>query len=311
MPITIFNLNYHANDNFDGFYIDFEWNSQLNTIPECTITNIIRIEDNFLSNNIVEYDGNKTQFIDTGPLDKLSNSLIWRKNPNLLIYSHCPRFIRRVYVTIGEEDKTNLIKEKPKNYLDIIYNTINKNHQLNLQENQTSLLTTNNQKRGMKFLQGLIKNFGQKEVYIMDPYLSYIELLNLFNPINLGNAKIKAITSKKVLSNFNSSHKISWDEFIEINRNNINLHNNDLKFNMEFIITDNNKKLHDRFLIFPKPRQSTSNIKVFSLGTSLNSIDKNINLIQEVINGNEILELFEEIWSEFQAPKYKIWSKNL
>lgn len=310
LPIQIFNLNYHANDNFDGFYIDFEWNNQLNTIPKCTITNIIKIEDNFLSNNIVEYDGSETQFIDTGPLDKLSNSLIWRKNPNLLIYSHYPRFLRRIYVTIGGEDKANFIKEKPKNYLDIIYNTINKNHQLKLQENQTSLLSTNNHKRGMTFIQELIKNYGQKEVYIIDPYLSYIELLKLFNPINPGNVKIKAITSKKVLSNFNSSNKISLEEFIEINRYNINLHNNNFKINMEFIITDNNEKLHDRFLIFPKTGQTRDNIKVYSLGTSLNSIDKNIHLIQEVINVNEILELFKEIWSEFDEPKYKIWPKN-
>ena len=126
LPITILNLTYHANDNFDGIYIDFEWNNKLDTIPECIITNTIKMEHNFLSNNIVDYECGETQFIDTGSLDKLSNSLIWRKNPNLLVYSCCPRFIRRIYVTIGEKDKTNLIKEKPKNYIDIINSTINK-----------------------------------------------------------------------------------------------------------------------------------------------------------------------------------------
>ena len=126
LPITILNLNYHANDTFDGVYIDFEWNNKLDAIPECIITNTIKMEHNFLSNNIVDYECGETQFIDTGSLDKLSNSLIWRKNPNLLVYSCCPRFIRRIYVTIGEKDKTNLIKEKPKNYIDIINSTINK-----------------------------------------------------------------------------------------------------------------------------------------------------------------------------------------
>ena len=309
LPITILNLNYHANDNFDGFYIDFEWNNKLDTIPKCIITNTIIIEHNFLSNNIVDYDGNKTQFIDTGPLDKLSNSLIWRKNPNLLVYSCCPRFIRRIYVTIGEKDKTNPIKEKPKNYIDIINGTIHKN-QLNSQENKSSLLSTNKQKSSMGFLQELIKKYGQKEVYIIDPYLSYKELLKLFSRLNLANVTIKAITSKDVLNTFNHGNKVSLDEFKEINKNNINLHKNNFKFNMEFRITDYSVKLHDRFLIFPKTGKSNSNIKAYTLGTSLNSIDKNMHLIQEATNGHEILEEFEKIWSKFDESKYEIWSNN-
>lgn len=305
LPITILNLNYHANDTFDGFYIDFDWNNKLDTIPECSITNTIKIEHNFLSNNIVDYDGSETQFIDTGPLDKLSNSLIWRRNPNLLVYSCCPRFIRKIKVIIGEKDKTDLIKEKPKNYVDIINSTITEN-QLNSQENKSSLLSTNKQKSSMAFLQELIKKYGQKEVFIIDPYLSYKELLSLFSPLNLANVKIKAMTSKKVLSNFSSG----MEEFMEINRNNIILHRNNFKYNMEFIITDYSEKLHDRFLIFPNAGQSNSNLKVYSLGTSLNSIDKNIHLIHEATNGDEILDLFEEIWSEFDEPEYKIWPEN-
>lgn len=307
IPITILNLNYHANDTFDGFYIDFEWNNKLDTIPECSITNTIKIEHNFLSNNIVDYDGGERQFIDTGLLDKLSNSLIWRRNPNLLIYSCFPRFIRRIHVSIGEKDKTDLIKEKPKNYVDIINSTITEN-QLNSQENKSSLLSTNKQKSSMEFLQELIKKYGQKEVFIIDPYLSYKELLSLFSPLNLANVKIKAMTSKKVLSNFSSGNKISMEEFMEINRNNIILHRNNFKHNMEFIITDYSEKLHDRFLIFPNSGQP--NNKTYFIGTSLNTVEKNINLIQEVDNGNEILELFEKIWSKFDEPKYKIWPEN-
>lgn len=307
IPITILNLNYHANDTFDGFYIDFEWNNKLDTIPECSITNTIKIEHNFLSNNIVDYDGGERQFIDTGPLDKLSNSLIWRRNPNLLIYSCFPRFIRRIHVSIGEKDKTDLIKEKPKNYVDIINSTITEN-QLNSQENKSSLLSTNKQKSSMEFLQELIKKYGQKEVFIIDPYLSYKELLSLFSPLNIANVKIKAMTSKKVLSNFSSGNKISMEEFMEINRNNIILHRNNFKHNMEFIITDYSEKLHDRFLIFPNSGQP--NNKTYFIGTSLNTVEKNINLIQEVDNGNEILELFEKIWSKFDEPKYKIWPEN-
>ena len=180
LPITILNLNYHANDTFDGVYIDFEWNNKLDAIPECIITNTIKMEHNFLSNNIVDYEGGETQFIDTGPLDKLSNSLIWRKNPNLLVYSCCPRFIRKIKVIIGEKDKTNPIKEKPKNYVEIITDTINKNQQLKSQENQTGLLSTNKQKSGWAFLYELIQKYGQKEVYIIDPYLSSDYLLKLF-----------------------------------------------------------------------------------------------------------------------------------
>ncbi len=307
LPITILNLNYHANDTFDGFYIDFEWNNKLDTIPECSITNTIKIEHNFLSNNIVDYDGGETQFIDTGSLDKISNSLIWRRNPNLLVYSCCPRFIRKIKVIIGEKDKTDLIKEKPKNYVDIINSTITEN-QLNSQENKSSLLSTNKQKSSMTFLQELIKKYGQKEVFIIDPYLSYKELLSLFSPLNLANIKIKAMTSKKVLSNFSSGNKISMEEFMEINRNNIILHRNNFKYNMEFIITDYSEKLHDRFLIFPNSGQP--NNKTYFIGTSLNTVEKNINLIQEVDNGNEILELFEKIWSKFDEPKYKIWPEN-
>lgn len=308
IPITILNLNYHANDTFDGFYIDFEWNNKLNTIPECSITSTIKIEHNFLSNTIVDYDGGETQFIDTGPLDKLSNSLIWRKNPNLLLNSCCPRFIRKIKVMIGEKDKTDLIKEKPKNYVDIITDTINKNQQLKSQENQTSLLSTNKQKSGWGFLHELIQKYGQKETYIIDHYLSSDYLLKLFKPLTFTNVKIKAITSKDALNNSNSGNKLTLDEFKEINRNNIILHSNNFK--IDFIITDYSVRLHDRFLIFPKTVKSNSNIKAYTLGTSLNSIDKNMHLIQEATNGNEILEEFEKIWSKFDEPEYKIWPEN-
>ncbi len=308
LPITILNLNYHANDTFDGVYIDFEWNNKLDAIPECIITNTIKMEHNFLSNNIVDYEGGETQFIDTGPLDKLSNSLIWRKNPNLLVYSCCPRFIRKIKVIIGEKDKTNPIKEKPKNYVEIITDTINKNQQLKSQENQTGLLSTNKQKSGWAFLYELIQKYGQKEVYIIDPYLSSDYLLKLFKPLTFTNVKIKAITSKNALNNSNSENKLTLDEFKEVNRNNIILHSNNFK--IEFIIADYSEKLHDRFLIFPKTGKSNSDIKAYTLGTSLNSIDKNMHLIQEATNGHEILEEFEKIWSKFDEPEYKIWPEN-
>lgn len=160
----------------------------------------------------------------------------------------------------------------------------------------------------MAFLQEQIKNYGQKEVYIIDPYLSYKELLKLFSPLNLANVKIKAITSKNALNNSNSGNKLTLDEFKEVNRNNITLHSNNFK--IEFIITDYSAKLHDRFLIFPKTGKSNSNIKAYTLGTSLNRIDKNMHLIQEATNGHEILGEFEKIWSKFDEPEYKIWPEN-
>ena len=52
--IDVVNCNTYY-DTFDGFYIDFEWNNKLDTIPECSITNTIKIEHNFLSNNIPPY----------------------------------------------------------------------------------------------------------------------------------------------------------------------------------------------------------------------------------------------------------------
>ena len=176
------------------------------------------------------------------------------------------------------------------------------------QENQTSLLSTNKQKSGWGFLHELIQKYGQKETYIIDHYLSSDYLLKLFKPLTFTNVKIKAITSKDALNNSNSGNKLTLDEFKEINRNNIILHSNNFK--IDFIITDYSVRLHDRFLIFPKTVKSNSNIKAYTLGTSLNSIDKNMHLIQEATNGNEILEEFEKIWSKFDEPEYKIWPEN-
>jgi hypothetical protein len=61
---------------------------------------------------------------------------------------------------------------------------------------------------------------------------------------------------------------------------------------------------HDRFLIFPK---IDSGALAWSLGTSLNSLGKRHHILQQVDDGQLVMDAFDELWQELNEPEHLIW----
>ena len=85
-------------------------------------------------------------------------------------------------------------------------------------------------------------------------------------------------------------------------KNNSNNHG----INLEFRVQHNNYgwKFHDRFLIFPN---FNSKVKVWSLGTSVNSLGKKHHILQEIKNARHILDAFNELWNQLQHESCLVW----
>lgn len=61
---------------------------------------------------------------------------------------------------------------------------------------------------------------------------------------------------------------------------------------------------HDRFLIFPS---IDSGALAWSLGTSINSLGKQHHILQQVDDGQLVMDAFNELWEELNQPEHLIW----
>lgn len=66
---------------------------------------------------------------------------------------------------------------------------------------------------------------------------------------------------------------------------------------------------HDRFLMVLNLNQDTSS--VWSLGTSVNSLGNKHHIIQSVEHPQMMIDAFEELWNELDAPECLVWKKGV
>lgn len=128
----------------------------------------------------------------------------------------------------------------------------------------------------------IIENNCEYGAYLWDPYAYAQDILDTLYYCPCYNNELRVITS------------IDWDEY-QINL--INLGSNHKGINLEVRCQNSSGwPFHDRFLIFPgsdydKPR-------VWSLGSSINSIGKSHSILIEVKNAQNILNSFNELWKK-------------
>ena len=160
-------------------------------------------------------------------------------------------------------------------------------------------------KKGMReealeIIRKLIIKHGRNGVYLWDPYLSADDLLETVFFTPYANVPIRALTSLKDPNLLNSNIIIkNYKEKLEqsiIESSQLNL---------IFINSDRSDgNFHDRFLIFPQRIDNPA--KVWSLGTSVNSLGKSHHIVQEVADGQIIEDFFEEMWQKSIANKDNI-----
>ncbi|RXJ54136.1 VPA1262 family N-terminal domain-containing protein [Candidatus Marinarcus aquaticus] len=149
----------------------------------------------------------------------------------------------------------------------------------------------------------LIKKYGENGVYLWDPYLSADDIKKTLYFSANAHVPLKAIRGFK--KNDNQEHKK------QIKENMKNIFNSDeqqfLFLNLEVRgkIDNNGYDFHDRFLIFPLEKP-----KVWSLGTSVNSLGKSHHIMQEVKHAQHILNTFNDLWKKLDKEECLIWKSR-
>jgi hypothetical protein len=286
---------------------------------------------------------------------------IFDKHSSLLLYKHKFLITKNIHSTIsscGLQQRVFIINNELKKVAishgqTNAQNKINKNSKEHNQwigkrkyEQELKELEANNsfiqyyekqEDKAFTDVRELIKKYGEKGVYLWDPYLSADDIKKTLYYSSKAYSPLKAITnlsqgSKKIekifqtISFTNINMNISYifidfqyklNQFTRLSKKEQARQEMIEKFNKddkEFLflnlevrgkIGSNGYGFHDRFLIFPLETP-----KVWSLGISVNSLGKSHHILQEVKHSQHILNAFNDLWEKLDEEECLVWKSR-
>lgn len=159
--------------------------------------------------------------------------------------------------------------------------------------------------RALNDVRSLITSYGANGVWLWDPFLAPQDILNtLFHNPSMG-APMKALTLLKVPADDHVVSSVVHHE--HYNTVLSGLPGNYHGLNIEFRSAHGPRgwNFHDRFLIFPKSKRERA--KVWSLGTSVNSLGKSHHILQQVEHAQLIADAFQSLWDAIDHCGNVIW----
>lgn len=143
------------------------------------------------------------------------------------------------------------------------------------------------------------------KVYLWDPYLTLKDLLETWYYTTTYGMQLKAITSSDIAD----KNGISVKEWIEQQRNFISDRSNHYGIRIEIRCQwkEYGYRFHDRFLMVIREDEEP---KVWSLGTSINSLGKKHHIIQNVEHPQIIVDAFEELWDRLDSEECLVWKRG-
>lgn len=164
---------------------------------------------------------------------------------------------------------------------------------------------TQERDKALKDIIALMNMGDGGKVYLWDPYLTLEDLLETWYYTTTYGMQLKAITSSEIAD----KSGISVKEWIKQQRDFINDRSNHYGINMEIRCQwkEYGYHFHDRFIMVIK---EDGEPKVWSLGTSINSLGNKHHIIQIVRNPQMIVDAFEELWDELDSEECLVWKKG-
>lgn len=143
------------------------------------------------------------------------------------------------------------------------------------------------------------------KVYLWDPYLTVDDLLDTWYYTKTFGMQLWAVTSREIAD----KKHMSVEEWIREQRQRIEQGSNHYGIRAELRCQWNGHgyHFHDRFLMTLPPNRKT---RVWSLGTSVNSLGQKHHIIQSVEHSQMIVDAFEELWQELSAEECLVWKKG-
>lgn len=341
-PVTILEAHSKALSTWDGVDMNFSWHNSFShtSIPDCLIQVESIFDKNYMGSTITEYNNTINQKIIIGNLDQINHIKIWRKEPSLILSTFSGTYIRgfqlgmgivnpeprifeidgnRVNVQIASKENHGNKKKTPA-YTDYISNNLYNDEKQQLAKRLAFKQYNNSLSEvALNDIRKLIREKDENGVYLWDPFLTSIDILNTLYYSPSANVKIKAIgaynKNVRKIYETDSDKEADDTDFEEklkkhMDKNRLILENpnhNNYRLNLEFRIQHSNYgwAFHDRFLIFPSSELKRP--QVYSLGTSINSYGNTHHILQEVSHPQPVVDAFNELWDKLNNPNCLVW----
>jgi len=157
--------------------------------------------------------------------------------------------------------------------------------------------------RALSDIRRLINEHGEAGAWLWDPFLSAQDVLQTLFFCSHRNVDLRALSSGKEPPGLSSSGDFVACQrrtFVEARSNCEGLR---LEFRRKF--GPKGWAFHDRFLIFPRSLDRAT--RVWSLGTSVNGVGMEHHILQQVDNGQAVMDVFLDLWNTLDAPEHLVW----
>lgn len=141
----------------------------------------------------------------------------------------------------------------------------------------------------------LLAQHGKYGAWLWDPYLSAGDVLCTLFYCPHKDSSLRALT-EGILGSF------AEDQRAIFHSANSNFRNLCLEYRMK--VGPAGWKFHDRFLIFPN---AEGGALAWSLGTSVNSLGRQHHILQQVDDGQLVMDAFNELWNQLDQPQHLVW----
>jgi hypothetical protein len=182
--------------------------------------------------------------------------------------------------------------------------------------------------KALKDIRALINQYGEKGACLWDPYLSADDILRTLFYCSHDNSILRALTAgqeypsgsipKPTLASLRSQlmewlRQAFWKprlkpSFAERQRTVLDAANSNFRgLRLEYRIKTGSAgwPFHDRFLIFPG--EEGAGARAWSLGTSVNSLGKRHHILQQVDDGQLVMDAFNRLWDELGQSQHLVW----
>jgi len=146
----------------------------------------------------------------------------------------------------------------------------------------------------------LMRMHGETGVWLWDPFLEAIDVIETLFACPHGGAELRALSGAENVNGDNV------DEFIAKQKAAFDaVTGNRLGLRLDYRVAHSLDGIgfHDRFVIFPKDGGDLA----WSLGTSVNGLGKKHHILQKVTDGQRVSDAFEGLWKRL-GPAQRVWS---
>lgn len=169
----------------------------------------------------------------------------------------------------------------------------------------------NEREKAMIDIRKLIERLEDSKIYLWDPYLSANDILNTLYYTRHYNIELRAITSGilKKRNNIDGTNYTDIKLWMADQKKIFETRSNNYGIQLEVRCQHENYgfSFHDRFIIFISEEDTA---RVWSLGTSINSLGSAHHIVQEVNHPQHIVDDFEQLWNALDNKECLVWNSQ-